>query len=45
MVAIFLPSVYNSRLLIHLVLWVVTLKLDGRLLLFLLLCDAMINSA
>ena len=40
-----LPSVYNSRLLIHLVLWVVTLKLDGRLLLFLLLCDAMINSA
>ena len=40
-----LPSVYNSRLLIHLVLWVVTLKLDGRLLLFLLLCDAMINPA
>ena len=39
----FFPSVYNSRLLIHLVLWVVTLKLDGRLLLFLLLCDAMIN--
>ena len=25
--------------------WVVTLKLDGRLLRFLLLCDAMINSA
>ena len=32
-------------LLKHLVLWVVTLKLDGRLLLFLLFCDAMINSA
>ena len=31
--------------LIHLVLWVVTLKPDGRLLRFLLLCDAMINSA
>ena len=41
----FLPSDYNLRLLIHLVLLVVTLKLDGRLLLFLLLCDAMINSA
>ena len=40
----FLPSVYNLRLLIHLVLLVVTLKLDGRLLLF-LLCVAMINSA
>ena len=42
---IILPSTYNSCLLIHLVLWVVTLKLDGRLLLFLLLCVAMINSA
>ena len=36
---------YNSRFLIHLVLWVVTLKLDGRLLLYLLLCGAMINPA
>ena len=32
-------------LLIHLVLWVVTLKLDVRLLLSLLFCDATINSA
>ena len=39
-----LPSVYNSRILIHLVLWVVTLKLDGCLLLFLLFRGAMINS-
>ena len=31
--------------LIHLVLRVVTLKLDGRLLLYLLFCDAMINPA
>ena len=31
--------------LILLVLWVVTLKLDGRLLLFLLFYDTMINSA
>ena len=45
MVSILLPSVYNSRFSIHLVLWVVTLKLDGRLLLFLLFCVAMINSA
>ena len=30
---IILPSFYNSHLFIHLILWVVTLKLDGRLLL------------
>ena len=36
---------YNSRLLIHLVLWVVTLKFDGRSLLYLLFCNAIINPA
>ena len=41
----FFPSDYNLHLLIHLVLLVVTLKLDGRLLLFLLFCDAMTNPA